>query len=306
MRTRLFAIGIGVLLLTGGMLAWLTLRGPGNPFALEGRVAGFGGERTVYVEHEEVDGHLPAQTTPLEAQTPAQIDSLEVGDAVRFEVASGSERLRVTSWEKLADNAVPRNPVSTGKSRTAAGNGTQEGTGASLQVGERVPDLELTNQDGEAVRLSDYRGQGLVLTFIYTNCPLPNFCPLMSQRFAALQPKLKKRYGQKAQLLSISFDPKNDTPQVLSEYAKKYTGDLSTWTFATGKTPAQLEKAKEIFGITTMKKQGQIVHNLVTALIGPDGKLVWKWRGNEWTPKDILRVADQTLGGGKQAAGPPQ
>ena len=304
MKRRFFAIGIGVLLLTGGTLAWLTLRGPGGPFALEGRVAGFGGEKTVYVEHGEVGGRLPARTTPLEASESAQLDSLEMGDAVRLEVAGGSGRLRITSWEKLADNALPRNPASAGERRAAAGKAGPEagggeaempGTGRGLQVGERVPDLELTNQNGEAVRLSDYRGQALVLTFIYTNCPLPNFCPLMSRQFATLQPKLKKRYGEEAQLLSISFDPKNDTPQVLTEYAQKYTGDFSTWTFSTPKTPAELEEAKEAFGITTLKKEGEIVHNLVTAFVGPRRKLVWKWRGNDWQPKDILQVAEQTL-----------
>ena len=291
MRKHFFTIGIGVLLLSGAMLAWLTLRSPGGPFVVEGRVVGFGGERVVYVEHGEVSGHLPARTTPLEAEDPTQFDSLEMGDAVRFKVAAGSERLRITGARKLPDNALPQSPAAAGERQDEAAND------ATLQVGERVPGLKLTNQDGEAVRLSDYRGRALVLTFIYTNCPLPNFCPLMSQQFATLQPKLKARYGQKAQLLSISFDPKNDTPQVLSDYASKYTGDLSTWTFATPKTPAKLEKAKTRFGITTIEKQGQIVHNLITALIGPDGRLVWKWRGNDWQPKDILRVVSQTLEG---------
>ena len=309
MRKCFFAIGIGVLLLSGAMLAWLTLRSYGGPFALEGRVAGFGGERTVYVEHGEVAGRLPARTTPLEAEDPAQLDSLGIGDAVRFTVADGSgRRFRITGVKRLPDNALARSPASKTDTPPASKTSKKE---ASLQVGERVPNLKLTNQDGETVHLSGYRGRMLVLTFIYTSCPLPNFCPLMSQQFATLQPRLKKRYGQKVQLLSISFDPENDTPQVLSGYAKKHTSDLSTWTFATPETPAKLEKAKRRFGITAIEKQGQIVHNLVTALIDPNGRLVWKWRGNDWKPEDILRVAEQTLEGqtgqiNKQAAASSQ
>lgn len=169
-----------------------------------------------------------------------------------------------------------------------------------------MPDVKLTDQDGETLRLADYRGQSLILTFIYTECPLPNFCPLMSKQFAILQPKLRARYGELAQLLSISFDPENDTPQVLTDYTKRYTDDLSTWTFATGATPEDLEQVKQAFGVTTIEREGQIVHNLATALIGPDGRLVWTWRGSDWTPADILEVAAQTLEGKTQATASPQ
>ena len=295
MKRSVFIVGVGLVLLATALFAWLNLVGGKRTFEVKGRVAGFGGERAVYVEHGEVSGYLPARTTPFRAQRAGQIDSLDMGDAVSFTLTATPDSSWITNVEKLPDNAVPRNPAAIAKKQTDS---------ALLETGEQVPDVELVDQDGRAVRLSDYRGKALVLTFIYTDCPLPNFCPLMSKQFAALQPKLRKAFGDKAQLLSISFDPENDTPEVLTDYAKKYTDDTDTWTFATGATPAQLEKAKQAFGITTIERQGEIVHNLVTALIGPDGKLVWTWRGNEWTPRDILQVASQTLNDGKQAAAP--
>ena len=297
MRKSIFVTAIGLLLLSGAALAWLSLAGGERTFQAKGRVTGLGGERSVYVEHGEVSGYLPARTTPFRAQRAGQVDSLDAGDAVAFKLTATRDSFWITGIEKLPDNAVPRSPAVTVQKQAGAANS------AVLEAGDEVPDVELVDQDGRAVRLSDYRGKALVLTFIYTECPLPDFCPLMSQQFAALQPKLKSTFGDSAQLLSISFDPENDTPAVLTDYAQKHTDDTDTWTFATGATPAQLEKAKEAFGITTMEKQGQTIHNLVTALIGPDGRLVWTWRGNDWTPEDILLVAEHTLDEAKVPSG---
>ena len=290
MRRSIFVTAIILLLLSGAALAWLTLPGGKHTFEVKGRVAGFGGgDRTVYVEHGEIPGYLSARTTPFRARRAGQVDSLNAGDAITFTLTATRDSVWITDVEKLPDNAVPRSPAATV---------TKQANSVLLEAGDEVPDLELVDQSGRALHLSDYRSKALVLTFIYTDCPLPNFCPLMSNRFAALQPRLQESFGDRAELLSISFDPKNDTPQVLSRYAEQHTSDLSTWTFATGSTPAQLEKAKDMFGITTIGKQGEIVHNLVTALIAPDGRLVWTWRGNDWTPKDILEVAKHTLGEG--------
>jgi protein SCO1/2 len=226
-------------------------------------------------------------SSPFQIESPSISDSLKRGDALRFQFTAGTGQARITGIEELPDNALPQNPAAK-EMENAEG-----APSASLDVGEQVPDVTLVDQEGEEIRLSDFRGKALVLTFIYTECPLPDFCPLMSKQFAALQPKLKDAFGEEVHLLSISFDPKTDTPPVLTEYGQKYTDDFSTWTFATPTSQGELERAKEAFSITTTEKKGEIVHNLVTALVGPDGRLVWTWRGNDWTPEDILEVAKQ-------------
>lgn len=292
MRNTILLTGVGLFLVAAALMAWLWLGIGHTDFEAQGRVVGFAdGGRAVYVEHDAIDGFRGATTTPFQMETPPADDSLKVGDAVVLQFTVGSGQAQVTEVEKLPDNAIPQNPASADEEQTEAASG------ATLNVGEQVPDVALVNQTGERVHLSDFRGQALFVTFIYTECPQPDFCPLMSKQFAALQPKLNDAFGEEAHLLSISFDPENDTPSVLTEYGRKYTEDFSTWTFATPTTPDELEEAKEAFGITTIEKEGEIVHNLATALIDPDGRLVWTWRGNDWEPEDLLEVADETLEG---------
>jgi len=288
MQRVVLGIGIGVFLVAIVLLSWQWLGIGRQSFEAEGRVTGVadGGE-TLYIEHEKIEGFREAMSSPFQIESPSISDSLKRGDALRFQFTAGTGQARITGIEELPDNALPQNPAAK-EMENAEG-----APSASLDVGEQVPDVTLVDQEGEEIRLSDFRGKALVLTFIYTECPLPDFCPLMSKQFAALQPKLKDAFGEEVHLLSISFDPKTDTPPVLTEYGQKYTDDFSTWTFATPTSQGELERAKEAFSITTTEKKGEIVHNLVTALVGPDGRLVWTWRGNDWTPEDILEVAKQ-------------
>jgi protein SCO1/2 len=288
MQRVFLGIGIGVFLVAIVLLSWQWLGIGRQSFEAEGRVTGVadGGE-TLYIEHEKIEGFREAMSSPFQIESPSISDSLKRGDALRFQFTAGTGQARITGIEELPDNALPQNPAAK-EMENAEG-----APSASLDVGEQVPDVTLVDQEGEEIRLSDFRGKALVLTFIYTECPLPDFCPLMSKQFAALQPKLKDAFGEEVHLLSISFDPKTDTPPVLTEYGQKYTDDFSTWTFATPPSQGELERAKEAFSITTTEKKGEIVHNLVTALVGPDGRLVWTWRGNDWTPEDILEVAKQ-------------
>lgn len=288
-RSVVLGIGLGLFLVAALLLVW-QWRGVGQAsFEAEGRVTGFadGGE-TVYLEHEAIEGFREAMASPFQVESPAMTDSLNMGDAVRIRFTAGAGRPQITEIETLLDNAIPLNPAAKKKQ-----NASEEDSDA-LEVGEEVPDVALVDQNAKQIRLSDFRGQALFLTFIYTECPLPDFCPLMSKQFAALQPKLKDEF-EEAHLLSISFDPETDTPPVLRAYGRRYTDDFSTWTFATPTSQDELEEATEAFGITTVERQGEIVHNLVTALIGPDGRLVWTWRGNDWTPEGLLEVARETF-----------
>jgi protein SCO1/2 len=167
----------------------------------------------------------------------------------------------------------------------------------ALQRGDRVPAFTLSqDQNGEAVHLSDYEGDVLVLTFIYTRCPIPDYCPLMSKNFAQLQDMLPPALQDDVHLLSVSFDPERDTPPVLRDYAQRYTDDLSNWTFATG-TEAEVRQVTDRFGVFTEQEEGQIVHSLRTALIGPDGRVRALWRGNDWAPQEVLAEVKRVTGG---------
>jgi len=290
-RFAVLGIGFVAFCLFGGALL-LYLFGT-QTYTGEGRVAGIKDDgHTLVVEHEEIPGYMPPMIMPLPVADTSMRASLETGDAIQFRLAVSDDNARIVGLQSLPDTAVARSPARTTTPIKREGT---EGP-QMLQTGDRVPaDLALTSQAGEQIRLGDYRGRLVVLTFIYTRCPLPNYCPLMSKQFAMLQPQLRKRYGDDVQLLSISFDPAYDTPKVLREYAARYTDRLDTWTFATGDS-TQVQRATELFGVfTKTKDDDEITHNLTTALIGPEGRVRHVWRGNDWTPEDVRQAVGQVL-----------
>jgi protein SCO1/2 len=163
---------------------------------------------------------------------------------------------------------------------------------ARTPLGEEVPDFTLINQDGKRIHFHQYRGKALLLTFIYTRCPLPNYCPLMSKNFAQIWRQVRNdpALSPATHLLSVSIDPEYDKPAVLRAYAMQVAGNTAPfnhWEFASG-TPEQVRKLGEFFGLKYWTDSGQIVHALVTALIGPDGKVAQLYRGNDWQTAQVL------------------
>jgi protein SCO1/2 len=164
-----------------------------------------------------------------------------------------------------------------------------------LTPGDTVPEVTLIDQDSTAVRLEDYRGKLLLLTFIYTSCPLPDYCPLMSQNFQVIHNELEPPVRRQVQLLSVSFDTRNDTPELLREYAARYTDSTEHWTFATG-TPDEIGTLTSRLGVFySYQDVEEIRHNLVTALVDRSGRIEEIWRGNDWQPEQVLTaIRDMT------------
>ena len=169
--------------------------------------------------------------------------------------------------------------------------------------GDAVPDFKLRNQDGRIIHLQQFRGQDLLITFIYTRCPLPNFCPRVTHNFADINRQLASNTGLygKTHLLCVSFDPDNDTPERLRAYGASYIGSdrkdaFARWDFAVPGKPL-LAKMAQYFdvGITTAT-DGSITHTLSTTLVGPDGKVVKFYPGNEWTVAQVLADVKQSAG----------
>jgi protein SCO1/2 len=239
----------------------------------------------VTVAHDNIPGFMDAMTMPFTVQEPGALDSLAPGDGVSAilvvtEEASWLEDLVVTrkmGEKATADSAVPPPPV----------------TPEEPQPGQPVPGFSLVNQDGRPIHLAQYRGKALVLTFIYTRCPLPDFCPRMTRHFVELEESLNEEpeLYHKTHLLSVSFDPEYDTPAVLKEYAQDQLPDRSVpfdhWELATG-SEEEIKEITSFFGLSYWSEPDQIVHSLRTAVVGPDGTLFKLYRGNEWTPSEIL------------------
>lgn len=161
------------------------------------------------------------------------------------------------------------------------------------QPGEDVPDFALTNQDGRRISLARYRGKVLLVTFIYTRCPFQDFCPRMSSNFDEIYKQLGD--DQSTHLLSISFDPDHDTPKVLRQYGYSvaHTRDAALfkrWEFAAPRKN-DLTKIADFFALTVKPEGGLITHNLSTAVIGPDGRIVSWYHGGDWQVSDLMKDA---------------
>ena len=164
-----------------------------------------------------------------------------------------------------------------------------------------VPDDPLQDQTGAPRKLSDWRGKALAVTFVYTRCPLPDFCPLMDRHFAELQRAIAgdARLRDRAHLVSVSFDPAHDTPAVIQAHAKMRGADPRTWSYLTG-SPDAIEHLTSRFGVSTIAGTDAaqtLTHNLRTAVIDPKGRLVKVLSGNDWTVDQLL--ADLREAGGR-------
>jgi protein SCO1/2 len=172
------------------------------------------------------------------------------------------------------------------------------------QVGKTVPDISLTNQDGKKFTFEDYRGKALAVTFIYRECPLPEFCIKMSKQFSdmAKQIAADPEAKEKIRLLSISFDPERDTPEKLKQYGLGYLGgdansDFTVWQLAVG-TDKEVRAVADFFGLQYEKApndQPQFNHSLVTAVISPEGKVTKIFSGGRWTPDQVFAELKSTL-----------
>jgi protein SCO1 len=247
-------------------------------------------QREVTIAHEEIKGYMPAMTMPFQLKDEWAFDVLSPGDEISaaLVVDGTSHRLEeIAISKKGVDSPASASPQ-------AATN--------EPKPGEEVPDFSFLNQDGKHISLQKYRGKALLLTFIYTRCPVPDYCDLMSTNFAQVDRELQKtpELLQQTHLLSITIDPKYDTPKVMRSYGAAHTGNYADekfthWEFATGQ-PEEVQRAAKYFGLTYYPEADQIVHGLRTAVITPDGKIFAVYRGNEWKPSDALRDLSGALG----------
>ena len=169
--------------------------------------------------------------------------------------------------------------------------------------GDAVPDFKLRNQDGRPIHLAQFKGKALLLTFVYTRCPLPDFCPRVTRNFASIEKQLAANPAllAKTHLVCVSFDPEHDTPDRLRAYGATYMGSdaksaFDHWDFAVPQKPVLLAMAKFFDLGTTNEADETITHTLSTTLIGPDGKVVQFYPGNEWTVEDVLNDLKHSAG----------
>ena len=234
----------------------------------------------ITVAHEEIKDYMPAMTMPFTLREDWPFKVLANGDQI-------TATLVVDGTEFWLENIVITQ-------QSADTNAPGPGGVVEAKDGAEVPDYGLTNQSDQPIHLAQYRGKTLLLTFIYTRCPIPDYCTLMSQNFAQIESELAKdpELYKKTHLLSISIDPDYDTPAVLRSYGAAHTGKYTDekfahWEFATG-TKDQVKGIAQFFGLRYFADQDQIVHGLRTVIINPEGKVAKVYRDNSWKPDEVV------------------
>jgi protein SCO1 len=259
-------------------------------FELKGKVVNVDKSQSILeVDHEAIPGFMGAMSMPYQVKDAHLLDDLAPGDEITAVVVVSGGGVWLENIFIL-----------------------KKGTGASAhpggkfhapEEGDEVPGIELVNQSGKHVNLNSYRGKSVLLTFLYTRCPMPDFCPLMTRNFAAIEKALAQRpeMYSKTHLLSVSFDPKFDTPKVLASYGEKYVLQAGSrkfdhWEFVVP-PEADTEKFANYFGLLYSEEKGLLDHSLSTVIISPQGKIFKWYPTNTWNPEDVLKDLESSLAG---------
>jgi protein SCO1/2 len=271
------AIAVGAAVAGASVFAWTHTDAADRErtFTLTGVVVAPPNGEVVSIRHDAIPGYMPAMTMPftLDGVRP----SVAPGDRVRFTLRPGSDGSRADGLEVIGHVELP------------APAGEAGAPVARLKRGDSLPSFTLVGEDGHPFTDRDLRGRPTVLSFIFTRCPVPEFCPLVTRRFRELQDALAhdRSAASSARLLSITLDPEFDTPPVLQAFARSRHADPARWRFAGGDPDAVLRLARA-FSVYVERDGALLDHTLATALVGADGVIREIWRGNGWTADDVM------------------
>jgi protein SCO1/2 len=242
------------------------------------------------IKHEDIPGLMPGMTMGYPVATPALMQGRAPGETITATLEVSDTTARLVAIAHLGSAPLP------------AGTNALAIASALLDVGAPMPDVALIDQHDRRRSLAEWKGTTTLITFIYTRCPLPNFCPLMDEHFATLQRALSddSTLSGRVKLISVSIDPAFDTPRVLAAHALHVKADPAVWTFLTGDV-GTIDHLAAQFGVGILRDPQDatnITHNLRTTLIGADGRLEKIYSGNDWTPGEVLAELKR-LGGVK-------
>ena len=259
-------------------------------YQLRGKVVSTDAARgEVTVNHEAIPGLMEAMTMPYKLNDASILSELHPGDVITADVLVSHD----PDASYLLDHIVVVSQATPDYKPAVSSH--------VPAPGDAVPDFKLRNQDGRPIHLGQFKGKSLVITFIYTRCPSPDFCPRVTRNFAALEKQLAANPAlfAKTHLICISFDPEHDTPERLRAYGVTYIGSdaksaFAHWEFAVPEKSVLAEMAKFFDLGMTNEADSTITHTLSTTLIGPDGKVARFYPGNEWTPEQVLGDVKQS------------
>ena len=253
-------------------------------YELQGQVQAVDrGRQEITIKHGDILGFMPGMTMPFPVRESRLLDCCQPGDLVKATLVVKDATGYLSAIERTGHAPLSERPPAPPMD--------------VLNAGDAVPDVRLTDDNGQARHLSDWRGKVLAVTFTYTRCPFPDFCPRMDQHFKNVQASVLADAGlrDRVALLSVSFDPAFDTPAVLAGHARQAGADARIWHFVTGEQK-DIDAFASRFGISIIREPANpadITHNLRTAVIDSSGRLQTILNGTGWAPADLLAALRQ-------------
>jgi protein SCO1/2 len=281
-------------------LGWLALTTPlpadnaERHFTVEGIIVRVDApQATLLISHDSIPGYMDAMAMPFHVRSRQSLDQLTPGTKIRFTLHVNKD----SSWiDDIA--AVPFDSPATDPVEVSRFRALEKAIGKSaaevLHPGDRVPDFSLIDQNGDSVKFSQFAGHTVAINFIYTRCPLPDYCLRSSNNFGRLQKRFQGRLGRDLILLTVSFDTDFDQPEVLAKYARIWKADSHSWRFLTG-PPAEVQRVCDLFGVGFWHGEGTMTHSLHTAIIDRAGRLVSNLEGNQFTAQQLGDLLESTL-----------
>lgn len=255
----------------------------GQEYELTGQVLAVDhGRQEVTIRHDDIPRFMPGMTMAFRVREPELLAGRVPGDLVAATLVVDGEDVHLRRLERTGFAPVPEDDAAPRR---------------LLEPGDAVPDATFLDQTGAERTLAAWRGHALAVTFTYTRCPLPEFCPLIDRHFQQVQRLIRADPALAAttRLLSVSVDPAHDQPPVLTAHARALEADPSIWLFLTGE-PEVIRDFASHFGVSMLSSDtpGEVLHNLRTAVLDAEGRLVTVFGGGDWQPADLaaaLRAA---------------
>jgi protein SCO1/2 len=241
-----------------------------------------------------IPGYMEAMAMPYSVRDGAALNGLQPGMQVEFTLVVEKDDAYAEGIRAHNYQSMEQEPLRARRLQLLQDPDKRDPGGGGISAGQPVPDFELTDQAGHRVALSQFAGKVVGITFIYTSCPLPNFCFRLSNNFGRLNRRFADRMGHDLVLLSISFDPVHDQPSVLAKYASTWKADPNSWHFLTGSLP-DVKAVCRMFGLNYWLDEGSLTHSLHTVILDRQGRLAANFEGNEFTADQLGDFVEATL-----------
>ncbi len=240
--------------------------------------------KTVVVSCQAIPGYMDAMVMPIRVRDAKSLDGVVPGATIEFTLVVGkdsayAEQIKVRRFESLAQEPLQARRLKI----------LDKVLGAAvppLAKGDVVPEFSLTDQQRHTINLHQFAGQVVVVNFVYTRCVYPEYCFRLSNNFGQLQKRFAPHMGRDLVLLTVTFDPLHDTPEVLADYAKTWKADTTNWHFLTG-APAEVQRVCRLFGVDVWQDEALLTHTMHTAIIDRQGKVAANLEGNQYTAEQL-------------------